>query len=76
MVKQLNPFNMSNFTLRFFIEDTPLDVLTTKKEYSRSPNHMTLRRLANELGADSVEVYKSDRYANNTEFVKSIAFDF
>ena len=66
---------MSNYTLVFFNDGEEGETLTTKKEYSRSPNHMTLRRLAIELGSDAVDVYTSDRYGFNTELVKQIAFD-
>ena len=66
---------MSHYTLVFFNEGEQGETLTTKKEYSRSPNHMTLRRLAIELGSDAVDVYTSDRYGFNTELVKQISFD-
>jgi len=61
--------------LRIFNERTLLETLTTKKKLHRSPNHNALRSLAIQLGADEIEVYKSDRYGDYQDYVKSIYFD-
>ena len=63
--------NMKYYTLRFLDGRTELEVLTTKKPVNRI-GIAAARSLCRKMGADSVEIYESDKFGNISDWTVRI----